>query len=170
MGVTVTHRALVDVADFEREERTSGVYAKVQPTGAAAALEELRDITGGEPAAVLLFATHGRPPEAVAFPPQPRRVEGTYSLTHRLSSWLHTFKRSTLAEVPTYLRAWFHDHSVIVVPICTPDWHAGALVVTRPAAAHAPAIRAFAADLALRLQQADRRARISSLGSVTRIA
>jgi hypothetical protein len=163
-AVVVTERV------FAAEERTSGVYStfspKVSATSALGALEDLRDITGEEPVAVLLFATQGRAPEGVTYPRQPKRVEGTYSLTHRLLAWLHAFTRPTLTEVPMYVRAWFPMDSVIVVPVCTPDWHAGTLVVTKPCAAQAAAIRAFATDLALRLEQADRRARISLLGSL----
>ena len=107
--------------DLVPEERTSGIYAKAS-TSPDVALAELREITGEEPVAVLLFATEGRPPAAAAYPPRPKRLDQGYSLTHRLSSWLHAFTRTTVAEVPAYVSAWFPERSVIVVPICTPDW------------------------------------------------
>ena len=46
--------------DLVPEERTSGIYAKAS-TSPDVALAELREITGEEPVAVLLFATEGRP-------------------------------------------------------------------------------------------------------------
>jgi len=150
------------------EHRTSGVYAKPSPPSPVTALAELREITGDQPVAVLFFATAGRAPEAAAFPSRPRRVEAGYSLTHRLTSWTHGFTRSALAEVPAYLAPWFPSAHAIVVPIFTPDWEAGVLVLSPGCADRAPEIRALAADLALRLEQADRDGRLEGLGRVRR--
>jgi hypothetical protein len=154
-----------ELLSFPPEERTSGVYVRSgAPLTAASAVDELREITGVEPVAVLLYASAGRPPEAAAYPPRPRRLDGGYSLTMRLSSWAHAFARGAAVDVPAYLIQWFPCRSVIVVPISTPHWDAGVLVIPRSAARHAEAIRSLACDLALRLELADRRSRLQALG------
>ncbi len=150
--------------EYQAEERTSGIYRKsTAATTPDVALDELHAITGDEPVAVLFFASAGRPPEAAAYPPRPRRFDGGYSLTHRLSSWAHGFSRGSVASVPAYLTPWFPCGSVIVVPISTPDWDAGVLIVSRKCAVFATEIRSLACDLALRLELADRRTRIQAL-------
>jgi len=145
------------------DQRTSGVYARPAPPSPVTALRELRQLTGGEPVAVLFFASPGRAPEGAAYPPQPRRVEAGYSLTHRLTSWLHGFTRSALTPVPAYLSPWFSSPSVIVVPIGTPQGDVGAFVLSPACAAHATDIRALAADLALRVEMDARRGRLDVL-------
>jgi hypothetical protein len=154
---------------LEVEDRTSGIYTKAPPVpeSADAALHELREITGEEPVAILFFARDGAPPESAVYPQRPRRLEQGYSLTHRLSCWLHSFDRATASEVPAYLRSWFPDDRVIVVPLATPTSIAGAVVVTRACAPFAADIRSFATDLALRLEIEDGKRRIRSLRLVT---
>lgn len=148
----------------EVSDRTSGIYVKAgAATTPEVGLAELREITGDEPAAVLFFASVGRPPASAAYPLRPSRLDQGYSLTHRLTSWLHSFTRSSAVDVPMYLSAWFPCDRVVVIPLSTPDWDAGALVVTRACALRAAEIRSLAADLALRLEQEDRRARIHAL-------
>jgi hypothetical protein len=155
---------------FGAEERTSGIYPTSRATNVSRALDELRGITGEKDVAVLFFATQVRAPAGAAYPPRSKRLEGAYSLTHRLVSWLTGFTRACAADVPSYLAPWFPSTSVVVVPICTPDWHAGSFVVTRASVVHAREIRSLAADLALRLEQDDRRARLATLGSSNRTA
>ncbi len=154
--------------EWERErepgERTSGVYATVSRTTAAASLAELREITGEHHVAILLSPSEGAPPTAAAYPRLARSTDSGYSLAHRLSSWLHGITRGTLVEVPAYVRAWFPQPKVIVVPACTPAWVAARIVTSPACAVHAVALRSFAADLAVRLELADRRSRLDALG------
>jgi hypothetical protein len=159
--------------DFTAEERTSGIFAKAAPGPAPtplSALAELRAITGDEPVAVHFFGSPGRAPEAVASPVRPRKLDAGYSLTHRLSSWLHSVGRGVVVEVPFFLAPWFPSRSVIVVSIATPDWEAGVLIVQRSAARHAAELRSLAADLALRVQEDERRARLETLRGPRRTA
>jgi len=151
--------------EFPAEERVSGIYPRALPAlSPSRALAELREITGEETVAVLFFPTAGRPPDSASYPARPKRLEQSYPLTHRLTSWVHTVARSCVVDVPAYLTGWFPHDRVVVVPISTPDWDAGVLVVTRACAKHATEIRSLAADLALRLEHEDRRSRIEVLG------
>ena len=151
--------------EFPAEERVSGIYPRALPALTPShVLAELREITGKETVAVLLFPTAGKAPDAASYPTLPRRLEQSYPLTHRLTSWVHGVARSCVVDVPAYLTAWFPHDRVVVVPISTPEWEAGVLVVTRACAKRAMEIRSLAADLALRLEREDRRSRIEVLG------
>jgi hypothetical protein len=151
------------------EDRTSGIYTKASPVpeSALGALGELREITGEETVAVLFFARDGAPPESAVYPLRPKRLEQGYSVTHRLSCWLHSFDRATATEVPAYLRSWFPDDRVIVVPLATPTSVVGAVVVTRACAPFAADIRSFATDLALRLEIEEGKTRLRALRLAT---
>lgn len=154
--------------DFQ-DERSSGVYLRADkveaPPTAESIADDVRALVGeGEDGQVLVLvaARAGCPPRACARPVV-RQDEAGYPLALRLVSWVGALDHVAIATVPRFIEPWMPKRTALVVPMRSPAWLAGAIVVGRAALAHLDALQSLAAELAVRLEGVDRRASFAAL-------
>ena len=115
-------------------------------------------------AAVLLVPGYGREAAACV---TPGSAGGDASLVMRLATWLRAAGEATcISCVPTYVNRWFDARSAVIVPIQTftaMGWVAVPLKgMSRD---RVRALEALASSVALELEQAERRARLTDLSA-----
>lgn len=146
--------------------RSSGVYARRPPPAllapsASAVVRAVRARIGeGSVVAAYLSASprHGL---SASVAPSARVGDLGSPLAMRLASWTCTLEDGCIADVPTYLAPWLGGaRRALVVPLQTPIWRAGAIVVAAArfdrAALHD--LEQYALDVALQIEGANRRA------------
>ncbi len=142
---------------FRTEQRSRPPTARPIPTPDTIAASVMRALAFPS-LAVLLAPSCGLPVRAASRPTAAPSDDQGFSFALRLNAWLGDLGDLEQGLVPLYLSPWLPPVAHAIVPIASPGWCAGQLLVpvralTR-ASLHALRDRAF--ELALAVEEADR--------------
>jgi hypothetical protein len=117
--------------------------------------------------AVLLAPSCGLPVRATSRPIGAPTDDQGFSLALRLHAWLGDLGDAEHGIAPTFLAPWLRPVVHAIVPIASPGWCAGHLLVPAKALTRASlyTLRDRAFELALSVEEADRAWSIAQLGT-----
>ena len=145
------------------DECVSGVHRRISiPPPAPTVVEIARELHAIVPdclSVVVLECSCGLDARAVVTRADGRIIDVPAGVPMQLLDWAGRASKSNLLAVPSRLRSWLPIGSAAVVPIATPAWSAGGVVLPSGPLLMSrwASLRAFAAEVALRLERADRR-------------
>lgn len=145
------------------QDRASGVYG-TDPYSADSIAQRAREIVPRGAIAVLLAPAVGRGPVCASIGHAPVEDLG-FSLALRLAAWLQPVQDSGPIDVPAYVKDWFPVSRVAVVPMRTPCWTAGWMVVSLEQLTRTRVrdLEELGAEAAVAIETADRRSRLATL-------
>jgi hypothetical protein len=147
---------------FPSGECPSGIHLRADAVDHGAVQDlaaEARRLTPGCLTAVVLGRSCGKEPRAaIATAGKAVRIAPP-GIPARLLLWSGSLTELSAIPVPLVLQAVLPMGMATIVPIATPAWHAGAIITasSRATESRLGALKALAAEFALRLEQTDRR-------------
>jgi hypothetical protein len=125
----------------------------------------MRDAVPTGAIGVLVKTSCGRPLRAHFDPSPTVGDDDSFSVELRMAAWLAGISKVRVPIVPEYLKRWIPLERAMVIPMYTPVWQAGFLIV-EPSMVNRERLQELteiAVDFALELETADRQYRHQTL-------
>ncbi len=156
------------IPGFEHPECRSGFHRRPASHLEVPRLSELimalRAVERDRLVGMVVGCCCGQPSRAIVAKCDGSIVPMPPALPPRLMMWVAGATKPSVLPVASLLQPWLALTSALVVPMATPAWRLGALIAsaTPETICHLPALKALAADFALRFEEADRRCSTSA--------
>lgn len=148
---------------FQASECPSGFHRRRPPPpsgpGLRELLEEARTLEGVGFVAMVLEPCAGHDVRAGISRACRSGVDTGPSLPANLRAWVKSVEEPSIIPVPMLLQHWLPIGTAMVLPMFTPAWRAGAVIVSATWATQSRLgpLRSLAAEVALKLEEAHRR-------------